>query len=153
MVGLHLKAFPTEPRSCHKREAQAKVGQALLTRALNESPYVVALGDLNDFFHGWLNYQIEHHLWPDLSMLSYQKAAPLVRAICAKHGVPYVQHNVFWRLKKTVDIMTGGHWYFSDELKEWTASFPQFVLLSATFLWRQGSARRGLPRVAVAFVV
>ena len=65
------------------------------------------LGDLNDFLHGWLNYQIEHHLWPDLSMLSYQKAAPLVRAICAKHGVPYVQHNVFWRLKKTVDIMTG----------------------------------------------
>ena len=27
-------------------------------------------------------------MWPDLSMLSYQKAAPLLRAICAKHGVP-----------------------------------------------------------------
>ena len=40
-------------------------------------------------------------------MLSYQKAAPRVRAICAKHGVPYVQQSVFWRLKKTVDIMTG----------------------------------------------
>ena len=63
--------------------------------------------DLNDFLHGWLNFQIEHHLWPQLSMLSYQKAAPEVKAICAKHGVPYVQQNVFWRLKKTVDIMTG----------------------------------------------
>ena len=63
--------------------------------------------DCNDFFHGWLNFQIEHHLWPQLSMLSYQKAAPLVRALCAKHGVPYVQQNVFWRLKKTIDIMTG----------------------------------------------
>ena len=40
-----------------------------------------------------------------------------------------------------VHIMTGGHWYFSDELKEWTASFPQFVLLSAKFLWRQGYVR------------
>jgi len=40
-------------------------------------------------------------------MLSYQKAAPLVRTLCKKHGVPYVQHNVFWRVKKTVDIMTG----------------------------------------------
>ena len=30
-----------------------------------------------------------------------------MRAICAKHGVPYVQQSVFWRLKKTVDIMTG----------------------------------------------
>lgn len=63
--------------------------------------------DLGDFCHGWLNYQIEHHLWPDLSMRSYQKAQPLVKAICKKHGVPYVQHNVWWRLKKTVDIIVG----------------------------------------------
>jgi fatty acid desaturase len=63
--------------------------------------------DANDFMHGWLNYQIEHHLWPQLSMLSYQKAAPELRAICAKHGVPYVQHSVFRRLKKTADIMVG----------------------------------------------
>ena len=39
--------------------------------------------------------QVEHHLWPDLSILSYQKAAPLVKAICKKHNVPYVQQNVF----------------------------------------------------------
>ena len=63
--------------------------------------------DLIDFMHGWLNYQIEHHMWPNLSMLSYRKAAPLVREICARYGVPYVRENVFWRLKKTVDIMTG----------------------------------------------
>jgi hypothetical protein len=40
-------------------------------------------------------------------MRSYQKAAPLVRDICEKYGVPYVQHNVFYRLKKTVEIMVG----------------------------------------------
>merc|ERR1719285_90649 len=65
------------------------------------------LADLNDFLHGWLNYQIEHHAFPQLSMLSYQKSAPLMRAICEKHGVPYVQQNVFKRLKKTADIMVG----------------------------------------------
>lgn len=63
--------------------------------------------DLIDFLHGWLNYQIEHHMWPNLSMLSYQKAAPLVQEICDRHGVPYVKQNVFKRLKKTVDIMVG----------------------------------------------
>eukprot|EP00294_Goniomonas_avonlea_P008809 CAMPEP_0114550908 /NCGR_PEP_ID=MMETSP0114-20121206/6322_1 /TAXON_ID=31324 /ORGANISM="Goniomonas sp, Strain m" /LENGTH=414 /DNA_ID=CAMNT_0001735709 /DNA_START=6 /DNA_END=1250 /DNA_ORIENTATION=+ len=63
--------------------------------------------DVVDFMHGWLNYQIEHHLWPDLSMLSYQRAMPRVKLICAKHGVPYIQHNVFRRVKKTVDIMVG----------------------------------------------
>lgn len=63
--------------------------------------------DIVDFLHGWLNYQIEHHLWPNLSMLSYQKAAPLVKEICDRHGIPYIQENVFWRVKKTVDIMVG----------------------------------------------
>jgi len=63
--------------------------------------------DIVDFLHGWLNYQIEHHMWPNLSMLSYQKAAPLVKEICDRHGVPYIKENVFWRVKKTVDIMVG----------------------------------------------
>lgn len=53
---------------------------------------------------------IHYHLylqWPSLSMLSYKRSQPLVKALCQKHGVPYVQENVFLRLKKTVDIMTG----------------------------------------------
>ena len=40
-------------------------------------------------------------------MLSYKRSQPLVKAICKKHNVPYVQENVFLRVKKTVDIMTG----------------------------------------------
>lgn len=63
--------------------------------------------DLVDFLHGFLNYQIEHHIWPDLSMRSYQKALPQVKALCAYHNVPYIQESVFIRLKKTVDIMVG----------------------------------------------
>ena len=64
-------------------------------------------GDLNDFLHGFLNYQIEHHLWPDLSMLAYQKAQPRVEAICAKHGVPYTQESSWVRFKKLLDVMVG----------------------------------------------
>jgi fatty acid desaturase len=60
-----------------------------------------------DFWHGWLNYQIEHHVWPDLSMLQYQRAAPRLKAICEKHGIPYVQENVFERTRKTIEIMVG----------------------------------------------
>jgi len=63
--------------------------------------------DTVDFFHGWLNYQVEHHLWPSLSMLSYQKSMPEVKKLAAKHGIPYVQENVLLRLWKTVEIMTG----------------------------------------------
>ena len=64
-------------------------------------------GDVNDFFHGWLNYQIEHHMFPDISMKSYQKAQPKIKAICDKHGVPYVQESVWKRVVQLADVMVG----------------------------------------------
>ena len=63
--------------------------------------------DVVDFLHGWLNYQIEHHIWPSLPMSKYQQVQPRVKALCEKHGVPYVQEGVFRRVKKLVDIMVG----------------------------------------------
>ncbi len=64
-------------------------------------------GDLVDFSHGWLNYQIEHHVFPDLSMLQYQQGAPKLEQICQKYGVPYIKENVFKRMMKTLNIMVG----------------------------------------------
>ncbi|MEL6343793.1 MAG: fatty acid desaturase [Myxococcota bacterium] len=64
-------------------------------------------GDVNDFLHGWLNYQIEHHVWPDMSMLQYQRAQPRLKALCEKYGVPYVQQPVGARLRQTLRVMTG----------------------------------------------
>ncbi|MEO1268192.1 MAG: fatty acid desaturase [Myxococcota bacterium] len=64
-------------------------------------------GDLNDFLHGWLNYQIEHHVWPDLTMRQYRLAQPRLKALCEKYGVPYLQESVWTRLRKTVRVMIG----------------------------------------------
>jgi fatty acid desaturase len=64
-------------------------------------------GNVRDFFHGFLNYQIEHHLWPDLPPRVYQKLQPKVRAVCEKHGVPYVQQPLFQRVRKLVDVLVG----------------------------------------------
>lgn len=64
-------------------------------------------GDLNDFAHGWLNYQIEHHLWPDLSMRQYQLAQPRVQEVCRKYHVPYVQESVFRRFHRLWRILLG----------------------------------------------
>lgn len=64
-------------------------------------------GDLVDFAHLFLNYQIEHHLFPDVPMRQYQKIQPKVRAVCEKHGIPYVQESVFSRVKKMVDVAVG----------------------------------------------
>jgi fatty acid desaturase len=64
-------------------------------------------GDFNDFLHGWLNYQIEHHLWPELPMSKYAQFNQRVKALCAKYQIPYVQESVFFRLKRTLDILVG----------------------------------------------
>lgn len=64
-------------------------------------------GDVNDLAHFWLNYQIEHHIWPDIPMRQYQIVQPKVRALCEKYGIPYVQENVFKRVKKMLDIAVG----------------------------------------------
>jgi len=80
---------------------------AFYVRQITGSTNYQAGNDLIDFFHGWLNYQIEHHVWPDLSMLQYQRGAPKLKEICRAHGVPYVQEGIWKRLEKTVDIMVG----------------------------------------------
>jgi len=63
--------------------------------------------DFIDTMHGYLNYQIEHHLWPDMTMLQYRKAQPLVKALAAKYGVSYVKESALLRTLKTVRIMAG----------------------------------------------
>jgi len=81
-------------------------GEFYLRQILSSANYKLG-NDRVDFAHGWLNYQIEHHMWPNLSMLSYQKSAKEVQEICKKHGVPYIQESVFERTRKTIDVMVG----------------------------------------------
>jgi fatty acid desaturase len=43
---------------------------------------------------GGLNYQIEHHLFPSMPSPTLRRAAPLIRAFCAAHQLPY--HEASW---------------------------------------------------------
>lgn len=63
--------------------------------------------DWRDFLMGYLNYQIEHHVWPDLPMLKYRQAAPALKAICARHGVPYIEDSVARRFARMWSILMG----------------------------------------------
>lgn len=60
-----------------------------------------------DFGHGWLNYQIEHHIYPNLPLSQYQKVQPIIKEICKKHNIEYRQESVFKRLWMTVELMVG----------------------------------------------
>ena len=63
--------------------------------------------NLIDFGHGWLNYQIEHHLFPNLPLSQYQKMQPIVKEVCKKHNLEYRQESVFKRAKMTIDLLVG----------------------------------------------
>jgi fatty acid desaturase len=64
-------------------------------------------GDRTDFAHLWLNYQIEHHLFPDVPMLAYRRLQPKVKEVCERFGVPYLQEPVTWRFVKLSRIFVG----------------------------------------------
>ena len=64
-------------------------------------------GDINDILHGWTNYQVEHHLWPSLTLLQYRRAHPHVVAICAAHHVGYREAGVWSRYAKTARLFMG----------------------------------------------
>lgn len=62
-------------------------------------------GFWNDYFHGYLNYQIEHHLFSNLPVSQYVKLQPKVQAICKKYNIEYKQESLFKRIKKTFRVL------------------------------------------------
>jgi fatty acid desaturase len=48
-----------------------------------------------DFLLGGLNYQIEHHLFPNMPRPNLRHAQPLVRAFCQEHDLPYTEATIF----------------------------------------------------------
>lgn len=51
-------------------------------------------GRITDLLLGGLNYQIEHHLFPQMPRPSLRRAQPIVHAYCLDHGLPYVETSL-----------------------------------------------------------
>jgi fatty acid desaturase len=95
--GDDLYRFTTRPTS---------KAEGMLRQVIGSVNYPCG-NDTLDYAHLWLNYQIEHHIWPDLPMLRYQEVQPKVKALCEKHGIPYVQESVWKRVRKMLSIAVG----------------------------------------------
>lgn len=50
---------------------------------------------LGEWFSGGLGQQVSHHLFPRMPRHNYAVVQPLVKALCAEHGVPYHQTGFF----------------------------------------------------------
>ena len=47
------------------------------------------------FYSGGLNFQVEHHLFPNICHVHYPKIAKIVRETAAEFKVPYNEHKSF----------------------------------------------------------
>lgn len=48
------------------------------------------------FLFGGINYQIEHHLFPNVSHIHYPTIAPIVKKYCAENDIPYSHYDSLW---------------------------------------------------------
>jgi fatty acid desaturase len=52
-------------------------------------------------FFGGINYQIEHHLFPNMSHKHYRMISPIVKEYCKERNIPYVEHQNIVQLYKS----------------------------------------------------
>jgi fatty acid desaturase len=62
----------------------------------NSGNFAVGGRELVCHCFGGINYQIEHHLFPSVNHVHLPRIAPIVRAVCEEHGVPYVVEQSVW---------------------------------------------------------
>lgn len=82
-------------------------GDAFFLRQVKGSANFYTGSEWTDLSQMYLNYQIEHHLFPALPMRQYRQIQPEIKRICEKYQVPYVQESVWKRSWKMIDIATG----------------------------------------------
>ena len=93
LFGLYLgcsfapnhKGMPVVPKNARVDFLRRQV---LMSRNIRGSVLV-------DFAVGGLNYQIEHHLFPNMPRPNLRHAQPLVREFCRQHGLPYTEATLF----------------------------------------------------------
>lgn len=69
------------------------------------------------WYVGGLNFQVEHHLFPDVCHVHYAELAPIVQATCAAHGLPY-------RTRPTLRAAIAAHYTFLRALGRSSAIRP-----------------------------
>ena len=60
---------------------------------------------ITDFIYGGLNYQIEHHLFPNMPRNNLKKAQPLVRKFCLARSIPYHETSVMQSHREILGFM------------------------------------------------
>lgn len=70
-------------------DASGQMEHAWLVHEMHTTANFAEHNKVLSWFVGGLNFQIEHHLFPQVCSVHYPALAPLVRAAAQAHGIPY----------------------------------------------------------------
>jgi fatty acid desaturase len=74
--------------------------QVITTRNVRSNPFT-------DFWSGALNYQVEHHLFPNIPRNKLKESRFIVRAFCEAHGLPYTESSALDSYRQTLGYLHG----------------------------------------------
>ncbi len=72
--------------------------QVLTARNVKAHPFT-------DFWYGGLNYQIEHHLFPDMPRNNLKKAQKITKAFCKEASIPYHETGIVQSQKEILQFL------------------------------------------------
>jgi linoleoyl-CoA desaturase len=84
------------------------------------------------WFIGGLNYQVIHHLFPNISHIHYRKLAPIVERTAKKYGIPYHVNKTFYgavheHIKMLKKLGTEVNWQIANNIHPETKK-PSMVM-------------------------
>ena len=99
LAGFHMGAvFAPNHKGMPVLEPGAKLDylrqQVLTARDVMPNPVI-------DYAYGGLNYQIEHHLFPNMPRNRLKDAREVVKAFCLERGIPYHETG-FWQSQREI---------------------------------------------------
>ncbi|GAA3933921.1 fatty acid desaturase family protein [Litoribacillus peritrichatus] len=78
---------------------------------------------LQSILWGHLNYQVEHHLYPDIPSHRYPDIALEVQAVCKKYNLPYKTNESWWQaIRNYIGLL----WQYSFDKKDQQVA-PSFL--------------------------
>jgi fatty acid desaturase len=103
LAGLHMgSVFAPNHKGMPVLEEGCKLDylrlQALTARDVRPNPVV-------DYMYGGLNYQIEHHLFPNMPQNRLRKSKEVVKEFCEARGIPYHETGVWRSIKEILGYM------------------------------------------------
>jgi linoleoyl-CoA desaturase len=83
---LEETAFPIPDQVSNKLEDDWAIHQLKTTANFATKNKVLS------WFIGGLNFQIEHHLFPNISHVHYPAISEIIKETCREYGLPYIEH-------------------------------------------------------------